>query len=75
MKKLLLLAVAIVGIFALGSLTSCQDEDFGVSTPVLQERAFEQSFIKEFGKPSPDQTWDFYAQEMNAIRSNAGTTR
>ena len=75
MKKLLLLAVAIVGIFALGSLTSCQDEDFGVSAPVLQKRAFEQSFIKEFGKPSPDQTWDFYAQEMNAIRSNAGTTR
>ncbi len=75
MKKLLFLAIATFAILALGSLTSCHDEDFGVSAPVLQQRAFEQSFIKEFGKPSPDQTWDFYAQEMNAIRSNAGTTR
>ena len=75
MKKLLLLAIATFAALALGSLSSCQDEDFGVSTPVLQQRAFEQSFIKEFGKPSPDQTWDFYAQEMNAIRSKAGSTR
>ena len=75
MKKLLFLAIATFAILALGSFTSCHDEDFGVSAPVLQQRAFEQSFIKEFGKPSPDQTWDFYAQQMDAIRSNAGTTR
>ena len=75
MKKLLFLAVATFAILALGSLSSCQDEDFGVSTPVLQKRAFEQSFIKEFGKPSPDQTWDFYAQQMDAIHSKAGSTR
>ena len=75
MKKNNYLAIATFAILALGSFTCCHDEDFGVSAPVLQQRAFEQSFIKEFGKPSPDQTWDFYAQEMNAIRSKAGTTR
>ena len=75
MKKNNYLAIATFAILALGSFTCCHDEDFGVSAPVLQQRAFEQSFIKEFGKPSPDQTWDFYAQQMDAIRSNAGTTR
>ncbi|MBR5067967.1 MAG: hypothetical protein IKX25_01060 [Bacteroidales bacterium] len=75
MKKPLYLAVAILGILAFGSLTSCQDEDFGVSTAVLKEKAFEQGFIKEFGKPSADQSWDFYAQQMEAIRRGAGKTR
>jgi hypothetical protein len=46
-----------------------------VSTAVLQEHAFEQNFIKEFGKPSATQTWDFYAQQMEALRQEAGTTR
>lgn len=75
MKKKNYLAFALLGSLAFGSLTSCQDEDFGVSTPVLQERAFEHSFIKEFGQPSPDQTWDFYALQMDALRSKGGATR
>ena len=75
MKKPFYLAVAILGSLASGSLTSCQDEDFDVSTAVLQERAFEQGFIKEFGKPSADQTWDFYAQKMASLREGDGLTR
>lgn len=61
------LSFAIVAMAFLGSLTSCQDEDFDVNTAVLQERAFEQGFIEEFGKPSADQRWDFYAQKMENL--------
>ena len=75
MKKNLSIVVTTMTILGLGSLTSCQDEDFGVSTAVLQEKAFEQSFIKEFGKPSSNQTWDFYAQQMEALRKKGAATR
>lgn len=75
MKKYLSFAVTAMAILGLGSLTSCHDEDFDVSTAVLQERAFEQSFIKEFGQPSADQSWDFYAQKMEALGGGAGLTR
>jgi hypothetical protein len=75
MKKYLPFAVTAMAILGLGSLTSCHDEDFDVSNAVLQERAFEQGFIKEFGKPSADQSWDFYTQKMESIRREAGETR
>ena len=75
MKKYLSFAVTAMAILGLGSLTSCHDEDFDVSTAVLQERAFEQGFIKEFGQPSADQSWDFYAQKMQALGQGAGMTR
>ncbi len=75
MKKYLSFAVTAMAILGLGSLTSCHDEDFGASTAVLQERAFEQGFIKEFGQPSADQSWDFYAQKMEALGQGAGMTR
>ena len=75
MKKTLPIAIIATSLLGLGSLTSCQDEDFDVSTAVLQERAFEQNFIKEFGKPSANQSWDFYSQAMQALRQNDGATR
>ena len=75
MKKTLPIAIIAASLLGLGSLSSCHDEDFGVSTAVLQDHAFEQSFIKEFGKPSSNQTWDFYAQQMEALRQESGTTR
>ena len=75
MKKYLSFAIIAMSILGLGSLTSCHDEDFDVSTAVLQERAFEQGFIKEFGKPSADQSWDFYAQKIRSIHQEAGLTR
>ena len=67
MKKFFTFAVTAMAVLGLGSLTSCQEEDFDVSTAVLQERAFEQGFIEEFGKPSADQRWDFYAQRMENL--------
>lgn len=73
MKKTL--PIAIIATSLLGCLSSCQDEDFDVGTAVLQERAFEHSFIKEFGKPSANQSWDFFSQQMEAIRNGAGATR
>ena len=75
MKKYLSFAVTAMAIFGLGTLTSCHDEDFDVSTAVLQERAFEQGFIKEFGKPSENQSWDFYSQKLQSIRQGASLTR
>ena len=75
MKKYFSFAVTAIAILGLGSLTSCHDEDFDVSTAVLQERAFEQGFIKEFGQPSADQSWDFYAQKMQSLRGGASMTR
>ena len=73
MKKYLSFAVTAMAILSLGSLTSCHDEDFDVSTTVLQERSFEQGFIKEFGKPDANQSWDFYAQMMESLRGGAAT--
>ncbi len=75
MKKTLPIAIIATSLLGLGSLSSCHDEDFDVSTAVLQERAFEQNFIKEFGKPSANQSWDFYSQKMEAIRQGAAVTR
>ena len=75
MKKTLPIAIIATSLLGLGCLTSCHDEDFDVSTAVLQERAFEQGFIKEFGQPSADQSWDFYAQMMESLRHGAGVTR
>lgn len=75
MKKTLSIAIIATSVLGLGSLSSCHDEDFGVSTAVIQDHAFEQSFIKEFGKPSENQSWDFYAQKMESIRKNASLTR
>ena len=75
MKKYLSFAVTAMAILGLGSLTSCHDEDFDVSTTVLQERAFEQGFIKEFGKPDANQSWDFYAQKMESLRQQGAATR
>lgn len=74
MKKFISFAVTATAILGLGSFNSCQEEDFGASKAVLQERSFEHGFIKEFGKPSANQSWDFYAQEMQ-IRRQANLTR
>lgn len=75
MKKYLSFAVSAIAILSLGSLTSCHDEDFDVSTTVLKDRAFEHSFIKEFGKPSENQSWDFYSQKLQSIGHGAAMTR
>lgn len=75
MKKTLPIAIIAASLLGLGSLSSCHDEDFGASTAVLQERAFEQGFIKEFGKPSANQTWDFYSLQMEALRKKGAATR
>ena len=70
MKKSFTLAVATLGILTFGSLTSCQDEDFGASTEVLKQRSFEHSFTQEFGQPLADQSWDFYTQKLQSLRVN-----
>jgi len=75
MRHYLSFAVSAIAVLGLGSLTSCHDEDFDVSTTVLQERAFEHSFVDEFGQPDADQSWDFYAQKMQALRQGGATTR
>ena len=58
-----------VGLLTIGFLSSCHDEDFDVSTTVLKERAFEHAFVNEFGQPSAEQRWDFYAQKMERLCS------
>ncbi len=75
MKKYLSFAVTAMAIFGLGSLTSCHDEDFDVSTTVLKDHAFEHAFINEFGKPSENQSWDFYSQKLQSIGQGGGMTR
>ena len=54
----------VIALAMVSGLSSCQDEDLGVSETVLKERAFERGFVKEFGQPAADQRWDFYAQMM-----------
>ncbi len=71
MKKFF--SFAFIAMSVIGSLTSCHDEDLDVSTAVLQEHAFEQGFIKEFGKPSANQSWDFYTQLMQSLRKEGAT--
>lgn len=75
MKNQIIFATIAIALVISFSLTSCRDEDFGVSTAMLQEKAFEHDFVNEFGQPSADQNWDFYAQQMEAIRQGSGTTR
>ena len=73
MKKTLPIAIIATSFLGLGSLTSCHDEDFDVSTQTLKERAFNEAFVKQFGKPDANQSWDFYTQAMEGLRS--ATTR
>ena len=73
MKKTLPIAIIAPSLLGLGSLTSCHDEDFDVSTQTLKERAFNEAFVKQFGKPDANQSWDFYTQAMEGLRS--ATTR
>lgn len=68
MKKTLSIAIIATTVLGLGTLTSCQDEDFDVQTAVLKEKAFENGFVKEFGQPSANQSWDFYAQKLQGVR-------
>lgn len=68
MKKNLPIVIIATSVLGLGSLSSCHDEDFDVQTAVLKEKAFENDFIKEFGQPSADQSWDFYAQKLQSVR-------
>ena len=71
MKKTLRIAIIATSLLGLGSLSSCQDEDFEVSTQTLKERAFNDAFIKQFGKPDANQSWDFYAQTMESVRQES----
>ena len=76
MKKNLPIAIIATAVLGLGSLTSCQDEDLGVSTQTLKERAFDDAFAKQFGKPSADQSWDFFTQTMQSLgKGNSSATR
>ena len=76
MKKYLSFAIFSVAFIGLGSLTSCQDEDLGVSTQTLKERAFDDAFAKQFGKPSPNQSWDFFTQTMQSLgKGKSAATR
>ena len=76
MKKNLPIAIIATAVLGLGSLTSCQDEDLGVSTQTLKERAFDDAFAKQFGKPSPNQSWDFFTQTMQSLgKGNSSATR
>lgn len=72
-KNLKFGAISLVCVLA--GFTSCQDEDFGLTESVIKEKTYEQSFIKEFGQPSANQRWDFYAQEMEAREAAKGVTR
>ena len=74
MKKNLPITIIATSLLGLGSLTSCQDEDFGVSTQTLKEKAFDDAFAKQFGKPSADQSWDFYTQTMQNLRKGSTAT-
>ena len=76
MKKTLPIAIIATSVLGLGILTSCQDEDLGVSTQTLKERAFDDAFAKQFGKPSPNQSWDFFTQTMQSLgKGNSSATR
>jgi hypothetical protein len=59
-----------IALAMVSGLSSCQDEDLGVSETVLKERAFEQGFTKAFGQPSADQSWDFYNEKLRSLKGN-----
>lgn len=70
-KKFLIATGAFALALAMVSgLSSCQDEDLGVSETVLKERAFERGFVKEFGQPAADQRWDFYNEKLQSLKGN-----
>lgn len=71
MKKLITLAAALAVVA--GTITSCQDEDFDVSTQELKVKAFQKGFADEFGVPSGTQNWDFYAQSMELLSKKSVT--
>ncbi len=67
------LSVALLGASVVVGFTACQDEDFDVSEATLKQKAYDNAFINQFGKPDPNQSWDFYAQAIDGLKNNAGT--
>ena len=55
--------------------TSCHDEDFGVSSETLKNRAYAHGFAQEFGRPGSDQRWDFHTQMLERLSGSDGVTR
>ena len=62
------LNAALLGAIVLGGLAACQDEDFDVSEATLKAKAYDNAFIKQFGKPDPDQSWDFFTQSLESLK-------
>lgn len=63
-----------INIFFLLIAAGCHDEDFGYTEQDVFTGLYKRNFEKEFGKISPDETWDFshdasFARNMAATRA------
>ena len=68
------LNATLLGAIVLAGFAACQDEDFDVSEATLKAKAYDDAFIKQFGKPDPNQSWDFFTQSLESLeRGSAGT--
>lgn len=68
------LNATLVGAIVLAGFAACQDEDLDVSEATLKAKAYDNAFIKQFGQPDPNQSWDFFTQSLESLqRGSAGT--
>ena len=73
------LNATLLGAIILAGFAACQDEDFDVSEATLKAKAYDYAFIKQFGEPDPDQSWDFFTQSIESLEkgivSSSSSTR
>lgn len=74
MKRLSIITIALAAFSAIGSLTSCQDEDFGYESKEIE---YQTAFKKSFGTPDANHTWGFHdissSNEASIITRTANT--
>lgn len=56
MKRLSIITITLAAFSAIGSLSSCQDEDFGYESKEIE---YQTAFKKSFGTPDANHTWGF----------------
>ncbi len=75
MKKIYTyLSATLLGAIVFAGFTACHDEDLDVTEATLKQRSYDNAFIKQFGKPDANQSWDFFSQAIDMLRNGYGSS-
>lgn len=59
MKRLSIITITLAAFSAIGSLTSCQDEELGYTKAEIVQSTYEKNFVNTYGEVAPGHMWGF----------------